>query len=170
MLRIEGYYPILIKIPWKNSTISENTEFFLKKFNKVKSRRKYILGFSYGAMIAFLASTEVRSTGLILCSLSPYFKEDVLKIKNRGTSILMQQRYQDFSRLHCKTLAKKIKTKQILMLYGTLEARSLIRRVTETFGEIESNNKKLISVKKTDHNIGDKKYLQVIHAATQSLS
>ena len=49
------------------------------------------------------------------------------------------------------------------MLYGTLEARSLIYRVKETFGEIESKNKKLISIKRTEHNIGDKKYLRTIH-------
>lgn len=170
MLRSEGYSPILVKIPWKNSTISENTEFFLKRFKKNEDIKKYILGFSYGAMIAFLAATKVKTSGLILCSLSPYFKEDVSKIKNRGISSLMQERYKDFSKLHCESLAKKIKTKQVVMLYGTLEARSLIRRVTETFGKIEGKNKKLISIRKTEHNIGDKKYLQVIHSATQTLT
>lgn len=170
ILKNEGYHPILVKIPWKNSTISENAEFFMKRFKKTEAAKKYILGFSYGAMIAFLVSTKVRTSGLILCSLSPYFKEDISSIKTRGTSILMRQRYDDFSKLHCSTLSKKIKTKQVVMLYGTLEARSLIRRVTDTFGKIEGKNKKLISIKKTDHNIGDKKYLQVIHATTQTLT
>lgn len=169
ILKNEGHYPVLVKIPWKGSTISSSSEYFLKIFNKIEADKKYILGFSYGAMIAFLTATKVRTSGLILCSLSPYFKEDISRIKNRGASSLMRERYEDFSRLHCEKLAKKIKTKQVVMLYGTLESRNLIRRVTETFGKIEGKNKKLMSIRKTDHNIGDKKYLYSIHVATQTL-
>ncbi|MDZ4228589.1 MAG: hypothetical protein U1E54_05080, partial [Candidatus Levybacteria bacterium] len=64
VLRKEGYSPILVKIPWKNTTILENTKYFLKEYRKVKLKKKYILGFSFGAMIAFIASTKVRSCGL----------------------------------------------------------------------------------------------------------
>ena len=117
MLKSEGYSPILVNIPWRQTTISENTKFFLKKYKKINSRKKYILGFSFGAMIAFVASTKVSVSGLILCSLSPYFKEDLLKVNSALFSSLAAERYQDFSKLHCATLAKQIKAKQILMLY-----------------------------------------------------
>ncbi|MFI5265598.1 MAG: hypothetical protein ACHQT7_02540, partial [Candidatus Levyibacteriota bacterium] len=86
VLKSEGYHPILVKIPWKGSTISSSTEYFLKRFNKIDAKKKYILGFSYGAMIAFLAATKVKTTGLILCSMSPYFKEDLSKSNIRGMS------------------------------------------------------------------------------------
>lgn len=163
VLQNEGYSPILIAIPWKQTTISENTKYFLKEYKKIHRKKKYILGFSLGAMIAFLASTKVEVSGLILCSLSPYFKEDLQKVSN-------SLRYQDFSKLHCATLAKQIKAEQILMLYGSKEARILIKRVKEAFYQISSKQKYLFSIKETDHNIGDKKYLRTIHQVAKELN
>lgn len=152
ILKSEGYLPILVKIPWKQTTISDNTEYFLKKYKKFNSKKKYILGFSLGAMIAFIASTKVRVSGLILCSLSPYFKEDLPS-----------------ERFDCATVARKTKAKQILMLYGAKEAKSLIKRVNEAFDQVTSRDKYLIPVRKTEHNIGDKRYLHKIHQATRAL-
>lgn len=170
ILKKEGYHPVLVSIPWKNSTISENSDYFISKYKKVKARKKYVLGFSYGAMIAFLASTKIKSNGLILCSLSPYFQEDISTAKNRVLSRLATQRYMDFSKLHCSLLAKRLKTKQVVMLYGTLEARALIKRVRTAFSEIDSENKQLLKVKKAEHNISDKKYTATIQKATKFLT
>lgn len=169
ILKKEGYLTVLVSIPWKKTTVSENTEYFLREFNKVKRKKKYILGFSLGAMVAFVASTKVRTSGVILCSLSPYFQEDVAIVKRRLMSPLMIERYDDFDKLHSKTLAKKIKTKQIHMLYGAKEARSLKRRVNETFGHISSTRKRLIQIKKTEHTIGSMRYLQTIHQVARDL-
>ena len=152
MLKKEKYHPILVKIPWNATTVAENTEFFLKAYKKIVRKKKYILGFSYGAMIAFHASTKVRTSGIILCSLSPYFKED-----------------NPASLLCCAELAKKIKTKQIHLLYGTRETKSLIRRTTFAFAKIVSKSKRLTPVRKTEHNIGDKNYLYQIHQISRGL-
>ncbi len=168
ILKSEGYFPILVAIPWKNSTISQNTEHFLKIYKKTKARKKYILGFSYGAMIAFIAATKVNPSGIILCSLSPYFKEDMPKT-NKNLSLLMTARYEDFSKLHCGTLAKKIKTGRILMLYGAQETKVLIKRVTDAFGQIPAQKKHLIPILKAEHEIGDKRYLNTIHYAVSKL-
>lgn len=167
MLKSEGYHPILVTIPWKQTTISQNSEYFLKKYKKTNAKKKYILGFSFGAMIAFIASTKVRASGLILCSLSPYFKEDVSRIHAGWISSI---KIEDFARLHCGSLAKQIKAKQILMLYGTHEAKSLINRVTQTFDQIVSEDKYLVAIKKTEHNIGDKNYLYTIHQIAKVLN
>lgn len=170
LLKEEGYAPVPVKIPWKNSTILENTEYFLKKYNKISSKEKYILGFSYGAMIAFIAGTKVASRGLILCSLSPYFKEDIDTRTNLAKSQLAQQRYEDFLKLKCQDLAKKLKSKQVLMLYGTLEARILINRVSSAFKEIQTKNKLLVKIKKAEHDISNKKYMYAVLRASQILS
>ncbi|MDO8657151.1 MAG: hypothetical protein Q7K55_00310 [Candidatus Levybacteria bacterium] len=170
ILKSEGYSPILINIRWRNTTISENTEYFLKKYRKINSKKKYVLGFSLGAMIAFIASTKISMSGLILCSLSPYFKEDLLKLNNSWTSPIMIQKYNDFSGLHCGTLAKRIRAKKILMLYGAREEKSLIKRVKDAFDQISSTNKYLIPILKTEHNIGDKRYLNTIHKIAKQLN
>lgn len=168
LLKDEGYSPVPVKIPWKNSTILDNTKYFLRKYKKIKAREKYILGFSYGAMIAFIAGTKVKSNGLILCSLSPYFKEDIDGRTKLATSKLAQSRYDDFLKLKCQDLAKQLKSKQVLMLYGSHEARSLIKRVTSAFHEIPSENKLLVKIKKGDHYIASKRYLHAIFHSTQS--
>src|SRR5258708_1960433 len=94
MLRSEGYRPILVTIHWNKTTISQNTKYFLREFKKINAKKKYILGFSFGAMIAFIASTRVAVYGLILCSLSPYFKKDLLEINTGRISSIQLQRYQ----------------------------------------------------------------------------
>lgn len=169
ILRGLGFEPVLVNIPWKGSTISENTEYFLKEFRKVNRKKKYILGFSYGAMIAFLASTKVSVSGLILCSLSPYFKEDLPKIK-KMTTRLQKLRYQDFSKLHCESLAKQIKTEKLMMLYGTREERSLKKRVREAFEQISTTQKYLMQIRKTEHNIRDKRYINTILQVIKTLN
>ena len=152
-LKGEGYDPILVNIPWKKTTISENTAYFLAQYRKVTTKKKYILGFSFGAMIAFLAATKVNPSGLILCSLSPYFQEDLPN-----------------SPLNCAMLAKKIKAKRIMMLYGSKEAKSLINRVNEAYDQILVTEKSLFKIKAADHNIGDKRYLQTIHQVAKVLN
>lgn len=170
ILAQNGYEPIPVTIPWKNTTISENTECFLKAYRKVRTKKKYILGFSFGAMIAFLASTKVDVDGLILCSLSPYFNEDLPKVKKHALSPIQADRYEDFSNLHCGTLAKQLKAKQVLMVYGSKEARMLKRRVHDAFEKISTDEKLLLPVKYVDHAIGDRRYLQKIQQVARTLN
>jgi esterase/lipase len=170
LLRNEGYKPVLVSIPWHKKTISENVEFFLKESQKITAKKKYILGFSFGAMIAFIASTKMDTSGLILCSLSPYFSEDILKIKSIMNMPKKTKRQKDYLRLQSTSLAGKIKSNQVLLLYGANEEKSLINRVTETFHTIASTNKKLVPIRETDHDIGNTHYLQAIHKIARELN
>lgn len=168
ILKNKGYTPVPVKIPWKKRTITQNTDYFIKKFKKKLNfykhtiKKKYILGFSFGAMIAFVASTKVSVSGLILCSLSPYFKEDLGKTKKMSLTSLERQRYLDFSKLHCKKLAKKIKAKKVHVLYGTKEPLSLKKRAALAYSQIPVSNKFLLPIKNTEHNIRDSRYLNKI--------
>jgi pimeloyl-ACP methyl ester carboxylesterase len=170
VLKKEGYFPIAIKIPWKKRTLSENAAYFLKKYNKIRRKEKHILGFSYGAMIALIASTKADVSGLILCSLSPYFKEDIDTMQKTHASPMQKNRLQDFSKLHCGRLSQHIKAQQIHMLYGMKEEKSLIYRVQETYQQIPSRHKYLIPIQKTDHDIANKRYLESIHLSAKQLS
>lgn len=165
LLQSEGYSPILVRISWERATISENAEYFLQVYNSVRAEKKHILGFSFGAIIAFIAATKVEVSGLILCSLSPYFKEDL----SDSLPLQMTEQYKDFLRLSCLALAKQVKARQTHMLYGAREERSLIQRVTEVFDQISSNQKYLTAIKDTEHEIGDRKYLRTIHQVVQNL-
>lgn len=175
ILRKEGFTPVPMSIPWKEKTISETTQFFLEKYHKTLLKKSihpshvYFLGFSFGAMVAFLAATKIHVQGLILCSLSPFFKEDLPKNLPDNSSYLQLKRFTDFSGLKSFTLAKKLKAKKIWMLYGTKESRPLIRRVTATFKKITTKNKFLLPIPATYHNIADKKYVFAIHHVAKEL-
>lgn len=175
LLKKEGFLPIPVAIPWKESTISENTEFFMEKLNKIIKKRQirpnqtYFLGFSFGALIAFLAATKMSIQGLILCSLSPYFREDLSKNKPTKLSFLQEKRWKDFSGFRNSSLSQKIKAKKICMLYGTKESRSLIKRVTATFKKMPTQNKYLFPIRNTHHDIADKKYLYVLHSVAREI-
>lgn len=168
ILEALGYSAVPVDIEWHKTTISENTEKFLKIYKETAACKKYILGFSLGAMIAFLAATKVEVAGLILCSLSPYFSEDLPKIGSNWTPSTLAQ-YQDFATLNCGTLAKKLKTQQVLMLYGEDEAKSLVKRVYDAFEKIELPKKYLVPITGVQHDIGDSKYLLRIHQVAQRL-
>lgn len=77
-----GIEPIHVEIDWeknKPKRFSDYTKQFLDLYRKPKGTKVYILGFSYGATIAFLTASETRPKTLILCSLSPYFEEDLVR-------------------------------------------------------------------------------------------
>lgn len=167
MLKNEGFYPVFATVDWKK-TISENADAFLSQYTAIRRKEKFILGYSYGAMIALLTSTKIRTSGLILCSLSPYFREDITR-KRVKFSDLPEEMQDDFYRLSCKNLVKKVKTKHVVMLYGDKESKTLIRRVSETFTQFTLKKKLLLSVKKTEHDISDKRYLHTIDFAAQQL-
>ncbi|HVT01384.1 MAG TPA: alpha/beta hydrolase [Patescibacteria group bacterium] len=162
----EGFRVVSIEIRWKNKTISQTVEDFIEVYKSFKYEEKYILGFSYGAMIAFIAGTKIKSDGLILCSLSPFFSEDLKTNKSR--SIIMKKRYTDFAKLRADLLSKKLKTKKVLMLYGTQEATSLIKRVKNTFENIDTE-KTLIKIK-SDHEIGSTRYINTIQKISTSFN
>ncbi len=158
-LRKEGFTPVIISLEWTKNTLQENVELFIGQFNKSRSKKKYILGFSYGAMVAFIASSQISPEGLVLCSLSPYFKND-LKARSKTS---------EFSTFNSATIAKKTKAKKVLMLYGKNEARDLVKRVSETFQDIKLQNKFLIPVENVEHELGNKEYLFSIHASARIL-
>lgn len=174
-LKTEGYTVVTVAIPWRDSTIVENADYFLEKFEKKLSKINlaakdvYLLGFSYGALIAFLASTKIAVKGLILCSLSPFFREDLPKKHPQHISVLQKKRYSAFTSLRARHLAKKVKAKNLMMLYGEKESLRLIQRTKSAFSAIESHKKYLFSIQNTEHNIADIKYISAIHFATSFL-
>lgn len=173
--RKAGYFVVSVSIEWRSTTIIDNLACFFKQYEKVMKQQPltqsdvYIVGFSYGALIAFLAATKINIQGLMLCSLSPFFKEDLPKKIPTNSSFLEEKRYEVFSSLKTKEIAKKVKAKKIMMLYGEKESKKLINRTKSAFRAIGSKDKFLFSIKNTEHEIASKKYISAIHFATSFL-
>ncbi len=143
-----------VPIDWKYKTLNEYTKQFETFYNKHKGKSNTVLGFSYGAAIAFITATYLKPDVLILCSLSQTFKEDfdalnkhkVLIIKSIG-----KKRWISGNSFEARKIAEKI-TSKTTILYGELEAKhspQLEKRSLETSTLIK--NVTLIKIKDTPH-------------------
>lgn len=78
----KGFVVKLVSIRWKYKTITDYITEFEHFYLKNKSDNNSVLGFSYGAVIAFSAAQKLGVNRLYLCSLSPDFSEDVIDMRN----------------------------------------------------------------------------------------
>jgi pimeloyl-ACP methyl ester carboxylesterase len=152
--------PIYIDIDWhqeKPATFRNYVDQFLAQYEKEKNTEVYMLGFSYGALIAFLAASKIKPKALILCSLSPYFAEDLVHFPEDllgwwRTNFLDS----DYS---FEKLAPRIKMKTYLVV-GDVEHPGSIARAKA--GKKTIPESKLSIAKGAKHNIGQKEYLETL--------
>lgn len=151
---------IPVNVKWKYHTISQNTKDFLKDVSNVKADKIIYFGFSYGALISFLASIKAKPDIQILCSLSPYFNEDLPNLFKSWKRHIGKRRLEDFKTMNANFLSSLIKSETYL-LYGTKEGKFIEGRAKNTFSNL-SCKKYLIAVSGAKHDIGDKNYFKEI--------
>jgi len=159
-----GINPILIKINWKYRVMSNYIKQF-KKQAKIKNPN-YIFGFSFGAIIALICANEIKPKKLILCSLSPYFKEDLLKLKPSWIKLSGKRQLEDLKNYSFNKISKKIKSKTIL-IYGDKEGKETKIKSREANQKIK--NSELIVISNARHDISQKIYLDKIKEVISKL-
>lgn len=162
-----GIKPISVKIEWRKNKpekFSEYVQQFLKQYKKQKNTLTYVLGFSYGANIALLAAPKAKPNMLILCSLSPYFEEDLKTIKSTWFRWWRKNFIEsDYS---FDKLAQKIKNKTTLLI-GEHEDISSIKRAKDAKRKLLDS--RLIAVKNGLHKIGQKEYIKAVEKVVSTL-
>src|SRR3989344_6849957 len=155
----KGYKVYIFWTKWGRPLSIIHSE-FLSFFDQNKGEKNILFGFSYGAMIAFKSSLSLDVEQIILCSLSPYFKEDMNKIpilfklmalpfkKDFNDNWIFQDLLKDFST-------------PTLIFYGDKDNKQLIQRVME-LKNAKPNLVTLVTVEGVSHNISSKKYLSTI--------
>lgn len=118
LLEKKGFKVHTPRITWKYRVMSDYIEEFKTFFEKNKGKDNYVLGFSFGAMIAFLSAKELSPKHLFLCSLSPYFKEDLPKIKSSWKVGMGKRRCKDFEKYSAINIAQEIHTPTTIFLGG----------------------------------------------------
>ena len=147
--------------------MSEYVEQFNKIYNESKKGSEiYFLGFSFGAMIAFISSVKLKPKVQILCSLSPYFKEDFPFIREWWKRYIGQARLADFHKTSFNELSKKISIKTIIIA-GDKEGKEVDRRVKDANKKIK--NSQMIIIPKAKHRIQQDEYLAEIKRVIKSL-
>lgn len=151
---------IPIKITWKYKTMSDYVREFLKQYKQhSNSDDVYILGFSYGAIISIIVSTQVHLKAQFVCSLSPFFKEDLPTIKERRKRYIGLKRLSDFESLSFNQLAKNITCKTYIFA-GTKEWPEVEKRAKNASKLIKNNE--LFMIDGAKHDIWQKVYLELL--------
>lgn len=161
-LTMLGYAVKGVPVNWGYKTVTQNAAEFLNYFNQHKSNHNYILGFSYGAVIALLTAENTECDALYLCSLSPDFKEDIDMIPPWLKTYIGINRYTDISTRSGVALAKKLVT-PTTVFYGETEGGEFPQlkvRCEETVRY--TKNAKLVVVKNARHDISEPEYQSAI--------
>ncbi len=148
-----------IKISWKYNNMSNYIKEFMEQINHKKEDEVILFGFSFGAMITFLSAKNIKPKKIILCSLSPYFKEDLNFVKKSWKTIVGTKRINDFKQFSFREISNEIKSKTILLV-GEKENKLVMKRIKEAKTKLKDSQ--LIIVPGASHNISNKNYLEAI--------
>jgi len=160
IFKANGVRPILVSINWE-SPMDGYVKQFIKKYNDTKNKgdKIYLFGFSAGAWIAFMATTKLDPYMTILCSPSPYFREDIPYWKKSWIDEIGEKRFQSFYNYKFKTIIKKFRSKAIIFI-GDKEYRFMLRRANAIHKSV--NDSRLIVIRSGEHSIGKMEYMRAL--------
>lgn len=160
--------PVFISIQWKYKTMTDYVNQFVKQVHD-PNQESYLFGFSFGAMIAMLATPRLKTRKLFLCSLSPFFKEDLPGLSIASRASIGAKRLIDFSSYSFYAIAQKIDC-QTFLFVGENELPSVINRAKIAHEKIKDSRFKIIT--ECDHDIHHPNYereiLSAIHTSLPS--
>lgn len=159
-LKKGGFRVMVVPIHWRNRVMSEYVEEFKKFYDVHKTESNYILGFSYGAVIAFITANQLKPKKIYLCSLSPEFKEDAIKMKPWVRKLIGKRRFQDAKKRSGKAIAKELKVPSVI-LYGEAEGRKFpqLKILCEETAKLATKSK-LVIVRDATHNLDHPEYIK----------
>lgn len=128
-------------------------------YKRSKDEEIYILWFSFGAFLSLIASTELEIDGQFLCSISPFFKEDLPWTKKSWLNYLGKNRVKDLETVSFEKLATKIDCKTIIF-YWDQEWPEVEKRALEAGEKIKNNT--LIKIIWAQHDIWQKEYIEAL--------
>lgn len=163
--KAKGIKSLIVPIKWRYTTISDNMRQFEEFYAKHKFQDPIFLGFSLGAMVAFMSAGKLDAKTLILCSLSPYFKNDLANTRKVLSEKIIkryigERRMKDHKNYDFNQFTSGIKMKTFL-LCGDQEGPLIYRKVKEAKEKIKDIE--LIEIKGAKHDISRESYLKAIH-------
>lgn len=155
-----------IEIHWKlplPRDFNEYTKEFLTKAKKYKADEIYVLGFSFGAVIALLSAAKLKPKAIVLCSLSPYFQEDWPNLKKSWLRWWHKNYKNTFV---FQSIVRNSKTK-VHLLVGSKEDKSCIIRAKDAHKALRNSSLKV--VKNAEHKLQQAPYLQAVRHVIETL-
>ena len=161
-IKSKGYLVKFIPIEWTRTTIEDWTKQLDEEYSKRDSADTILAGFSYGSLTAFMSATKRNPAELWLFSFSPYFADDMQKMKKSWLKEIGKHRAEAFSKLEFTQLAKTITCKTLIVV-GEKEIKKypLIGN-RSTIASKEIRNSHMTIADGSDHDVTDKRYTTTI--------
>ncbi len=161
----KGITPKFVKIRWTYRTHDDYLNDFFN--HHTPNEEVYLFGFSFGAMTAFMASTQIKVKTLFLCSLSPYFKEDLDYIPASYKMFIGKKRMSVLNKLSFNELAKKVRADKTIIIVGVKEGGDSMRRAQEAHKQIKNSELVVINAR---HKLESKVYLDAVEKVIRTLN
>ena len=166
----KGYDVVPVDIDWKYRTMSRFVREFKELYRKKAGEHNIIIGNSFGAMAALITAPELLPDKIILCSLSPFFQEDIPRFQPAEKLInwFGKRRTDDFNTISAKAAADAINRTKVkcILFYGEQEKKmykKLVERVISTAKDLKSAQ--LQEIPNAFHSFRDQAYVQAIAQA-----
>lgn len=140
----KGIKVIQVNLNWKYKVMSDYINEFRDVFKENKGRENIFFGFSFGAFVSFASAIELKPKIIVLCSISPYFVED-LKIFPKSWKKREKRRLLDMKIFEFNKMVKKIKCKTYLFV-GEKEHKILINRSKNAKKKLRIVKSKLLKI------------------------
>lgn len=165
MLAGKGYHVVPVDIFWNRTVMSDFVDKFVALYQQKKGTHNIVIGNSFGAMAAFIAAPQVKPDKLVLCSLSPFFQEDLRNIPDEEVLRMImigKRRLADFRTISANDIAAQVNAANIpaVLLYGKKEQAKyphLVARVKDTARQLE--DAQLIQIPGAAHKMREPHYL-----------
>ena len=158
ILQSKWYEVVFIKISWNFNVMSDYIKQAALQIQNTKNVE--ILGFSFGAMIALKLSEEYSFHRVFLCSLSPYFSEDLHLFPKYYKLRLWLRRWNDFRDNYHEDDILNTYRNPFVSVYGLNESGRLQQKVEKMVEVLDI--KETARVDWVWHDIAHRKYQEAI--------
>jgi predicted alpha/beta hydrolase family esterase len=155
-----GYEPKLVTIDWNYKNIDDWVEEVKAKISRTELQNSLLSGFSFGAMISFIVAAEYANPKqLLLFSLSPYFAEDIPKLKKSWLGGIGKRKVERFKNLSMAQYAPNVEC-QTAIFVGVKEGEESVHRARDANQQIK--NSQLVMLDRVGHDVSDPRYVDAI--------
>jgi pimeloyl-ACP methyl ester carboxylesterase len=153
----KNFEVIFYEPKWSRNTIEKWLNDFEEVLKNDTADNSMVFGFSFGALIAVLSTKTHKFSKLILCSLSPYFSDNIKLLPALAEKYLGKRRMIAFEK---QDFPKDIKI-PVIFLVGSKE-KELFPNDSKKYYDLWQGSKKFILVSDAEHDISNQNYISAI--------
>lgn len=150
----KGYIVKKIEISWDTDKVMD--DYVAEALSQIKENEGEMvsgLGFSFGAYILALISPIINFNSLFFCSLSPYFKDDLINIPEEAKKELGEKFIKNIE----KNVFPNISKAKAVFLVGENDWPQALDRTNKSFN-LWQGQKEIVRIPNVGHDFGTPEY------------